>query len=81
MILPGKSQGDGVGEGRKARVVQSLRDIKRVSEVSPLTAPHPPFQQRPALGWVSHQLSLPQVSSPYVEAACGGHSIKSANPS
>lgn len=77
MISAGKSQGDGEGEGREARVVQSLRDRKRVSEV----APPAPLQQRPAIGWVSHQLSLPQLSSPYVEAACGGHSVNSANPS
>lgn len=29
--MAGKSQGDGEGEGREAIVVQSLRDIKRVS--------------------------------------------------
>lgn len=47
MISAGKSHGDGEGEGREARVVQSLRDRKRVSEVAP---PAPPAEISPWLG-------------------------------
>lgn len=68
MISAGKSQGDGEREGREARVVQSLRDRKRVSEVAP-PAPHPP--PTPPLAETSPWLGEPSAKpAPAVFPIC-----------